>query len=55
MNDLVEIYELEERLDGTVGIGNSFLVPMDEAVKRIRNKEAKAASAPIGVVPENWE
>lgn len=55
MSELVEIYMLEERPDGTTGIGGNFLVPKGEAVELIQNLKAKAPWAPIGVVPDDWK
>lgn len=54
MEPLVLMYELEERLDGTIGIGNSIHLTEAEARLRIEQKSAKSPFAPIGEVPENW-
>lgn len=51
----VVMYELVERPDGTIGIGNSLEVSKSEAVLLIRQKRAKHETAPIGVVPVGWE
>lgn len=49
--ELVLLYELEKRHDGSYGIGNSLEVPASEAVLLIQTKQAKSPLAPIGEVP----
>lgn len=48
------VYLLETRPDQTVGIGNSHECPRSEAIEMIRAGLAKAVSAPIGKIPEEW-
>lgn len=50
----VLVYELEEMPDGTLRIGNSVDVLVDEAVLLVDQKKAKFPDHPIGVVPEEW-
>lgn len=55
MSELVEIDELVEREDGTVGIGGRFLKTKAEARLMILNEQAKAVGAARGVVPDDWK
>jgi len=50
----VVLYELVDRPDGTIGIGNSIEVSRPEAELMIRNRQAKHESAPIGEFPGEW-
>lgn len=51
---LVIVFELLDLPDGTIGIGNSREVEIEEAILLIEQRQAKSAFCPIGVVPEEW-
>lgn len=50
--EMVLLYEVVERPDGTKGIGNSFEAKKSEVAALIVDGKAKHEGAPIGVVPE---
>lgn len=52
--EMVTVYELVERPDGTIGIGNSIEIDKEEAVLLILQRRAKHESAPIGELPAGW-
>lgn len=54
-DEIVTVYLIEKRADGTLGIGNSHECSPDEAVLMIEAGEAKAPEHPIGVVPDDWK
>lgn len=54
-DDIVTVYLIEKRPDGTLGVGNSHECPQSEAVLMIEAGEAKAPEHPIGVVPDDWK
>lgn len=49
------VYLLEQRPDGTVGIGNSHECPLSEAILMIQQNQATSVVCPMGVVPPEWE
>lgn len=51
MSELVTVYELEKRADGSIGIGNSIELPRAEAILQIQQGSVKHESAPIGELP----
>lgn len=51
---IVTVWELVERPDGTIGIGNSMDVPVSEAIELIRQEQAISGGTPRGVVPDEW-
>lgn len=54
-DEIVTVYLIERREDGTLGVGNSHECPLAEAVAMIEAHEAKAPQHPIGVVPDEWQ
>jgi hypothetical protein len=46
------LYELEQRPDGTIGIGNSIEANESDAVMLVQNGKAKFEGYAIGVFPE---
>lgn len=53
--ELVVVVEVVERPDGSVGLGNSLELTMSEAIEAIKAGKVRAETAPIGVVPADWE
>ena len=53
-DDLVVVYEVVDRRDGTKGIGNSYEVSKAEAIAGIRADTLKAQGYARGVVPDEW-
>ena len=53
-DEKVIVYELEELPDGTLRVGNSIEVPVEEALMLVDQRKAKFPDAPIGVVPERF-
>lgn len=53
--EIVTVYELVERPDGTIGIGNSIEVTKSEAILLIQQGRAKHESAPRGEMPSSWQ
>lgn len=49
------VYQIEELPDGTKRHGNTIEVSREEAIDMIRAGIARHESAPIGVVPAEWE
>lgn len=52
---LVEVVEIVERPSGTKGLGNSFMVKVEEAIEGVRADKFKAARHSRGVIPPEWE
>ena len=56
MEEKILLYQIEQRGDGTLGIGNSIEVEsVAEAIDMIKTFVAKHPDYPIGVVPESFE
>lgn len=52
--EIVTVYELVERPDQSLGVGNSIQIEKREAVLLILQRRAKHESAPIGELPDGW-
>lgn len=48
----VVIIELEKRIDGSAGLGNSYQVPMSEAIEKVKAGLAKFEGLKIGELPK---